>query len=212
MNKKKIFFGLLAVAAIYLVALFPPKEVVPSPTFDVRTDNLISEVDAGDYESRIQAALAHEGTEEDPIPLDMDFLGAWELDETLSQPFPPHVLALDGRFVSIRGFMLPDVDFEHIRRFHMVRSLWGCCFGAPPRMNEIVLVEVPGEEGLDYTYNTLEIGGTLSVVWEIEDGLVNDLYRLEAATIRELGFFDPDAPDEFDPSSGFEGFIPSQGD
>ena len=124
MNKKKVFFFLVAGAAIYLAALFPPEGVVPSPTFGVRTDNLISEVDAGDYESRIQAALAHEGTEENPIPLDMDFLGAWELDETLSQPFPPHVLALDGRYVSIRGFMLPDVDFEHIKKFILLDHEW----------------------------------------------------------------------------------------
>jgi len=185
---------------------------VPEPPLEVRTDNLVSEANPEMYDDRVMAALQHAGTMEDPVPLDMDFLGAWELDETLAQPFPPHVLALEGRVVSIRGFMLPDVDFENIRKFHMVRSLWGCCFGSPPRMNEIVLVRVPGEAGLDYTYNTLEVTGPLSVVWEIEDGLVNDLYRLEAKRVRELGFFDPGAPDDFDPSSGFEGVLPSQGD
>ena len=184
----------------------------PEPRLEVRTDNLVSEANPEMYDDRVLAALQHAGTMEDPVPLDMDFLGAWELDETLDQPFPSHVLALEGRVVSIRGFMLPDVDFENIRKFHMVRSLWGCCFGSPPRMNEIVLVEVPGDEGLDYTYNTLEVTGPLSVVWEIEDGLVNDLYRLEALGVRELGFFDPGAPDDFDPSSGFEGILPSQGD
>ena len=120
----------------------------PEPPLEVRTDNLVSEANPEIYDERVLAALQHAGTMDDPVPLDMDFLGAWELDETLAQPFPPHVLALEGRVVSIRGFMLPDVDFENIRKFHMVRSLWGCCFGSPPRMNEIVLVRIPGEAGL----------------------------------------------------------------
>ncbi len=150
----------------------------------------------------------HAGTLDDPIPIDIDFLGAWPF-EMREDPFPEHVKAIDGRIVRIQGFMLPDVDFQHIREWHLVRSLWGCCFGAPPRINEIVLVRVPGE-GMDYTYNTLEVVGRMDVVYEVEDGIVLDLYRIDAERIRELGFEDPDAPLDFDPATGFtEGFLPS---
>jgi len=142
----------------------------------------------------------HAGTLEDPIPLNIDYLGAWEFDETKEQVFPPAVLALDGRKVVIRGFMLPSVDFQDIQEFHLIRSLWGCCFGAPPRLNEIVRVTLP--EGVDYTYDGLEIVGTLRAVYETEDGIAEDLYRLEADVYREMEHYeDPEAPEEFDPAS-----------
>lgn len=151
--------------------------------------------------------LRHHGTQDDPIPIDIDYLGAWEFADA-ENPFPDHVLALDGKHVKIRGFMLPDVDFEHITQFHLVRSLWGCCFGAPPRINEIVRVKVMDPEGVDYTYNSLEVIGKMAVIYEVEDGLIEDLYRMEGMTITELGFDDPEAPAGFDPATGFQGYIP----
>ncbi len=142
----------------------------------------------------------HAGTSEDPVPIDVDFLGAWEFDETMDPVFPPAVLALDGRKVLIRGFMLPSVDFQDIREFHLVRSLWGCCFGAPPRINELVRITLP--EGVDYTYDGLEIVGTFRAVYETEDGIAEDLYRLEADVLREIpAFADPEAPADFDPAA-----------
>ncbi|HEX9793465.1 MAG TPA: DUF3299 domain-containing protein [Planctomycetota bacterium] len=150
----------------------------------------------------------HAGTLADPIPIDIDFLGAWEFNETLAQPFPERCLALDGKVVTMRGFMLPDVDFQHIRRFHLVRSLWGCCFGAPPRINEIVRIELADEDGVDYTYNTLQVTGTMNVVFEQVDGIVEDLYRVTGAAHAELGFDDPLAPTDFDPAKGFDGVLP----
>ncbi|MBC8329847.1 MAG: DUF3299 domain-containing protein [Planctomycetes bacterium] len=141
----------------------------------------------------------HAGTLKDPVPVNLDFLGAWEFDETKDQVFPPEVMALDGRKVVIRGFMLPSVDFQEIREFHLVRSLWGCCFGAPPRLNEIVRVNLP--KGVDYTYDGLEIVGTLRAVYETEDGIAEDLYRLQADGFRELDRYeDPEAPEDFNPA------------
>ena len=156
-------------------------------------------------------AYRHAGTTEDPIPIDVDFLGAWEFDETADPPFPPYVLQADGKKVKITGFMLPDVDFEHITEFHVVRSLWGCCFGAPPRLNELVRVTIPGGEGIDYTYNNIEVIGTLTAVFEMEDGVVEDLYRIQADSVTVLDEFDdPEAPDQFDPVTGFQGVIPDE--
>lgn len=140
----------------------------------------------------------HVGDSEDPVPIDIDFLGQWQF-EPKEQPFPPEVLAVSGKTVVIRGFMMPDVEYLGMRQFHLVRSLWGCCFGAPPRINEIVRVEVP--EGMDYTFNTLEITGIFHTEYTITNGLVQDLYKIEAQEIRELGYEDPQAPEDFDPST-----------
>jgi len=162
---------------------------------EISTKDLMSAIEPEAYVAEIRAALAHAGTREDPIPVTTDFLGGWSFDETQSNPFPPHVSAIDGKYVIVKGFMLPDVDFEGITKFHLVRSLWGCCFGAPPRVNELIRIHTPGGEGLRYTYNTLEIVGKLEVKFELLDGLIEDLYRLSAESIIEGDFDDPLAPE-----------------
>jgi len=147
--------------------------------------------------ANVRRALAAAG--DGPVHLDIHDLGGWEFDENAEQPFPEYVLALDGRRVVLRGFMLPDVDFENIRTFHLVRSLWACCFGAPPGPNEVVRVTLVEGDGIDYTYQTLEVEGTFHVVFEMTDGLLDDLYRLDADRAVELGFDDPLAPASVSP-------------
>lgn len=164
-------------------------------SIEISTDNLVSAIEPKEYVAEIRAALKHAGTREDPIPITTDFLGGWQFDETQDDPFPPHVKAIDGKYVIVKGFMLPDIDFEGIKKFHLVRSLWGCCFGAPPRVNELIRVHTPGDEGLRYTYNTLEIVGRVEVKFELLDGLIEDLYRLRAESMVEGDFDDPLAPE-----------------
>ena len=154
----------------------------------------------------LEKALA---AESEPYVIDMHDLGGWELDEREENPIPDYIMALDGKEFVMRGFMMPDIDFEHIRSFHLVRSLFSCCFGAPPQINEIMRVTLADEDGMDYTYNTLEIRGRLTVTFEVVDGLVEDIFRLENVTYRILEFDDPEAPKSFDASTGFDDVIPS---
>jgi hypothetical protein len=163
------------------------------------------------YEERVANVEKALASGPGPYSLDIHDLGGWEFDERKKQPFPEHILALDGKEVILRGFMLPDVDFENLKKFHLVRSLWGCCFGAPPGPNEIVRVMLSGE-GVDYTYKTLEVRGVIHAVFEMTDGLLDDVYRLDAVAVRELGFDDPLAPSTVTPEqkAKFEEFVPGQ--
>lgn len=176
---------------------------------EIPTEGLLSEAEPEAYVASIRKALTHAGTREDPIPVDTDFLGAWMFDENLDDPFPEHVRAIDGKYVLVKGFMLPDVDFEGISEFHLVRSLWGCCFGAPPRINEMVRVTTPGGEGMRYTYNTLEIVGRIEVKFEMIDGLIEDPYRLQAESVIEGDFDDPLAPEGATPDQ-LGDFLPDE--
>lgn len=163
------------------------------------------------YEERIANVKAALASGQEPIALDIHDLGGWEFDERKQQPFPEHILALEGKELILRGFMLPDVDFENLKKFHLVRSLWGCCFGAPPGPNEIMRITLSGK-GIDYTYKTLEVRGVFRTVFEMTDGLLDDIYRLEATSVRELGFDDPLAPSNVTPEqkAKFEEFVPGQ--
>ena len=156
--------------------------------------------------ANLDEALA---VESGPYVIDMHDLGGWELDEREESPIPDYILDLDGKEFIMRGFMMPDIDFEHIRSFHLVRSLFSCCFGAPPQINEIMRVTLADEDGMDYTYNTIEVRGRLVVTFEMVDGLVEDIFRLEDVTYRILEFDDPDAPESFDANTGFDSIIPS---
>jgi len=177
---------------------------------EIATDDLASAIEPTQYVAEIREALSHHGTREDPIPITTDFMGGWTFDEMKEQPFPEHVTAINGKYVVVKGFMLPDIDFEGITEFHLVRSLWGCCFGAPPRVNELIRINTPDAEGLRYTYNTLEIIGRIEVLFETEDGLIEDLYRLSAESILEGDFDDPLAPANFNPATDddLQGFLP----
>ncbi|MGB0951887.1 MAG: DUF3299 domain-containing protein [Planctomycetota bacterium] len=158
-----------------------------------------------------QANLEKALAKESPYYIDLHDLGGWILDERDEKPIPDYILALDGKEFVMRGFMMPDIDFEHIRKFHLVRSLYSCCFGAPPQLNEILRVTLQDTDGMDYTYNTLEVRGTLHIEFEMIDGLVEDIFRLENATYRVLDFDDPEAPETFDATTGFDGVVPSEG-
>ena len=179
----------------------PAPEAPAAPTWSLATT----------YEERIANVRATLASGDGPYALDIHDLGGWEFDERKKQPFPEHILALEGKEVILRGFMLPDVDFENLKKFHLVRSLWGCCFGAPPGPNEIMRVTLVGE-GIDYTYKTLEVRGIFHAVFEMSDGLLDDVYRLEATAVRELGFDDPLAPTNVTPEqrAKFEEFVPGQ--
>lgn len=159
-------------------------------------------------EERMESLEKTLATGVEPYVVDMHDFGGWEFDEGKKQPFPDHILALDGKKFTIRGFMMPDIDFENIQKFHLVRSLFSCCFGAPPQLNEILRVTLADKGGMEYTYNTVEVTGTLRVVFEMEDGLVEDLFRLENTTYRIIDFDDPEAPSDFDATTGFGDFIP----
>ena len=193
--------------AVDIVNKLPIAQLGPE-VLGITEDALMGSIGWEYFKRKVGVALSHEGTEADPIPIDVDLLGAWEFRYDLDDPFPPFLHQLNGKVVKISGFMLPDIEFEEISQFHLVRSLWGCCFGAPPRINEMVRAQVPEKLRMDYTYNTLELTGTLEVVFAMEDGLIEDPYRLQVTAIKELGFEDPEAPAEFDPNIDFGNLLP----
>jgi len=161
------------------------------------------------YEERVRNVEAALASGESPLRLDIHDLGGWEFDERKKDPFPAHIRKLDGKQVVLRGFMLPDLDFENIKKFHLVRSLWGCCFGAPPGPNEIVRITLEGK-GVNYSYKTLEITGTFSLAFEMTDGLLDDIYRVAASDVKEHAFDDPLAPSTVSPDQKkkFDEFVP----
>lgn len=124
---------------------------------------------------------------EAPLPAGHERLTWKQLGGFLHQegePLPQEVLALNGRRVGIFGFALSLGDPEAPGEVVLVESLWGCCFGAVPELNQTILVRLaPGASLLD-SAAPLEVTGRLEVGEEREDGFVTSLYRIVDASVR----------------------------
>jgi hypothetical protein len=100
---------------------------------------------------------------------------------TLLNEVPAAIKALNGRLVSIEGFMLPlDLNPDGVSQFMLNASIDMCYFGAPVRMNEWILVKMKGGRRAKFTHLALNVKGRLEVGEEMKNGRVASLYRLEA--------------------------------
>lgn len=111
-------------------------------------------------------------------------LGGFPYHEAVA--LPGEVTALNGRSVGMPGFMLTLGDTEDIREFILVESLWGCCFGAVPDVNQSILVRVKDGARADYTAAPVLVTGVLEVGEQREGGYVASLYRIEGANVRVI--------------------------
>lgn len=93
---------------------------------------------------------------------------------------PEAVRAFDGKSVEITGFMNPiEFDRDGVKSFALTAIPGGCCYGAIPRLNEWVVVEMPGDERAEYAYyDPVTIYGEISIGEQYEDGTVLSLYRM----------------------------------
>lgn len=99
-------------------------------------------------------------------------------------PVPPEVQALDGRDVAIFGFMLSLGDSELSSELVLVESLWGCCFGSVPDVNQTILVRPMPGAPVQYSAAPQLVTGRLEVGEQREGGFVTSLYRIQRATLR----------------------------
>jgi len=99
-------------------------------------------------------------------------------------PLPPEVLAREAHSVGIFGFMLTLGDSEAMREFVLVESLWGCCFGAVPDVNQTIIVRLAPDANVDYSAAPLLVTGRLEVGEERQGGFVTSLYRIVDAHVR----------------------------
>ena len=99
---------------------------------------------------------------------------------------PADIRALDGGNVGVAGFILTLGQTERMHEFILLESLWGCCFGAVPELNQTIVVRLAPEHPFDYTAAPVLITGKLEVGEEKQGGFVASLYRIVDATAAPL--------------------------
>jgi hypothetical protein len=94
---------------------------------------------------------------------------------------PAKVKALNGRKVSVRGFMLPfDVQPDGVSQFMLNASLDMCYFGAPVRMNDWIMVTMKPGKKAQFSHLAYQVSGVLEVGEQLKNGRVQSLYRITA--------------------------------
>jgi hypothetical protein len=94
---------------------------------------------------------------------------------------PARVKNLNGKKVSVRGFMLPlDIQPDGVSLFMLNASFDMCYFGAPVRMNEWILVRMKPGKKATFSHLAFRVSGVLEVGEEVKNGRVQSLYRMQA--------------------------------
>jgi hypothetical protein len=98
---------------------------------------------------------------------------------------PATVKALDGRQVSVRGFMLPlQTDSGRVTRFILTATLDSCHFGMIGQANEWILVAMtPGKHVPFPRLTPITVFGRLAVRPQMRAGRLAGLYEITADAI-----------------------------
>lgn len=106
----------------------------------------------------------------------------YEMGEN-SDSLPDKIRALEGRKITIEGFMLPIHlnDKGRVTDFALMPNLLLCCYGIPPELNEwIEVIAVPGKSFDPIADLPIRVTGTFSAKERVIDEVTVGLYRLKA--------------------------------
>ena len=129
-------------------------------------------------------AFRHLSLEGEDIDNIIDFLlFPEEFAEGEGFEFPDEIQALDGKEITISGYMIPGrIRANRVRDFMLVRDLAGCCFGGAPNPDEWVdVVMVEGADAEYLRYLPITVRGTLTLIGEQDqEGYAVGVYRMKA--------------------------------
>jgi hypothetical protein len=111
----------------------------------------------------------------------------WELKEQFDKRVPEHIRKLDGRHVTVQGFMLPvETKKDKVLTFLLMPDQQACCFGRVPEPNEWIVVEMGRVGGGSILMDmVVEIDGNLEVAEKWEDGFFTGIYHMDANLVQK---------------------------
>jgi hypothetical protein len=110
-------------------------------------------------------------------------LGNFRYDPSAGFGVPSDVLRLNGMTVHLAGFMLPLNEANKITQFALVPSLTSCCYGQPPTLQHVVIVNCAPNSAASFSSDPIEVVGQLTVRETRQDGYVVSLFQLTANKI-----------------------------
>ena len=97
---------------------------------------------------------------------------------------PEDIRALDQHKVSVEGFMVPlEFEKDKLVEFMLVKAPFGCCFGSPPQIHELVRVRVKSPGVSAIMDGPARVCGVLHVGAERENGYLCSIYCMDAEAV-----------------------------
>jgi hypothetical protein len=97
---------------------------------------------------------------------------------------PANLKALDGKSVSIVGYMIPFDSVEKINRFILLQAQFmGCFHVPPPQPNEVVMVDM-GSKTVDYSEAPLQVSGTFEIKKTYEEDFLISVFTIKNALVK----------------------------
>jgi hypothetical protein len=122
------------------------------------------------------------------VGVEWESLGAYTytIEKGLAD-LPPDLRALDGKRVTLVGFLMPIYEFDDMLQFALVGSHWSCCFGRSPTIAEMLNVTLAsGHTPLKNTLEPLRVVGTFRAKEVRESGYLLSIFSIEDAEAAPL--------------------------
>jgi hypothetical protein len=97
-----------------------------------------------------------------------------------THPVPEKIRALSGKRIAVDGYMMPLVgESGGAKKFLLLKSQTGCCYGGTPKLNEWIEVTMDAGVVAKYEHFALvTVWGVLEVNPESREGMATGLYKM----------------------------------
>lgn len=75
----------------------------------------------------------------------------------------PHIEALHGQRIRIRGYILPTAQKRGIKQFVLVRDNQECCFGPGAALYDCILVSMEPGESTEFSIRPVSVEGRMAI-------------------------------------------------
>jgi hypothetical protein len=109
-----------------------------------------------------------------------------KLDLKKDEPFKKTALTakvkeLDGKWIKIRGYILPSFQDTGIKQFVLMRDNMECCFGKGAALHDCILVEMLDDATTTFTVRPVTVIGKFTIKEVVDaEGKQLAIYRLDA--------------------------------
>ena len=101
-----------------------------------------------------------------------------------SEMLTDKVKQLDGKWIKIRGYILPSFQDKDIKQFVLMRNNQECCFGPGAALHDAIVVELEGDTRTDFTTRPVEVSGKFAVKELVFDGKQVAIYRINGNSVK----------------------------
>ncbi len=131
-------------------------------------------------------ALGQNGSDAEIVDLTFDDI-KFEMDKDVEferEFLTERIHELDGRWIRIRGYILPSFKQSEINKFILVRDNQECCFGPGAALCDCILVSLEKGRQIDYTVRPVTVEGKFYVKEWKTGGKVLAVFRMKNAQLR----------------------------